>query len=139
MKWPAHRMRKVLNNAILGGLVSDDMIKAAEQALSDGFQGSLSRWDPSSGLLVMKRVSTLDSRLVLSLAVLHLHTGIMSLQVDRSHFYKSIIMTSCGDGPFGSCVTAGRVRWHQTSKNVWPVIYCWQLHASFHFDHICSL
>lgn len=54
MKWPAHRMRKVLNNAILGGLVSDDMIKAAEQALSDGFQGSLSRWDPSSGLLVIE-------------------------------------------------------------------------------------
>lgn len=43
VKWPAHRMRKVLNNAILGGLVADDMINAAEQALSDGFQGSLSR------------------------------------------------------------------------------------------------
>jgi hypothetical protein len=43
VKWPAHRLRKVLNNAILGGLVGDDMIMASEQALDDGFEGSLSR------------------------------------------------------------------------------------------------
>ncbi len=44
MKWPDERMRKVLNNAILSGLVADEMITAAEQALTDGFEGSLSRY-----------------------------------------------------------------------------------------------
>ena len=43
MKWPPQRMRKVLNNAILTGLVADEMFTAAEQALTDGFEGSLSR------------------------------------------------------------------------------------------------
>jgi hypothetical protein len=43
VKWPAQRMRKVLNNAILTGLVADEMFTAAEQALTDGFEGSLSR------------------------------------------------------------------------------------------------
>ena len=44
VKWPDERMRKVLNNAILSGLVADEMITAAEQALTDGFEGSLSRY-----------------------------------------------------------------------------------------------
>ncbi len=35
---------KVLNAAIGGGGVGDDMIAAAQQALDEGFQGSLSRW-----------------------------------------------------------------------------------------------
>lgn len=43
VKWSSERMRKVLNNAILSGLVADEMITAAEQALTDGFEGSLSR------------------------------------------------------------------------------------------------
>ena len=43
VRWPAHRMRKVLNAAVASGFVGDDMIMAAEQALSEGFQGSLSR------------------------------------------------------------------------------------------------
>ncbi len=51
VKWPAERMRKVLNNAILTGLVADEMITAAEQALTDGFEGSLSRCAATPQLL----------------------------------------------------------------------------------------
>lgn len=43
MKWSPARMRRVLNNAILTGNVGDDMISCAEQALGEGFEGSLSR------------------------------------------------------------------------------------------------
>ena len=43
VKWSPQRMRKVLNNAILSGNVADDMIACAEQALGEGFEGSLSR------------------------------------------------------------------------------------------------
>lgn len=51
VKWPDERMRKVLNNAILSGLVADEMITAAEQALTDGFEGSLSRYAASQRVL----------------------------------------------------------------------------------------
>lgn len=44
VKWSPERMRKVLNNAILTGNVGDDMIACAEQALGEGFEGSLSRY-----------------------------------------------------------------------------------------------
>ena len=43
VKWSPQRMRKVLNNAILSGNVADDMIACADQALGEGFEGSLSR------------------------------------------------------------------------------------------------
>lgn len=43
VRWGPQQQRKVLNAAISSGFVGDDMIRAAEHALSEGFQGSLSR------------------------------------------------------------------------------------------------
>lgn len=54
VRWPHARMRKVLNAAVTGGGVSDDMIAAAQQALDEGYQGSLSRCESHSPTQAIK-------------------------------------------------------------------------------------
>lgn len=46
VKWSQQKARIVLNEAIEGA-VGDDLLQAAAEAVSNGYDGSLSRWAPS--------------------------------------------------------------------------------------------